>query len=352
MPRCPPTGWGIEFQRRARRRSARRPRGSGQGKAATAEGRYRVAIGSVPRTVTNTRTHDHCFPFNFWRRREAAQKLEPLPPGAESWGTSRAGCGPPADARGQRGREGPVPPRRGTAEPARTAEGGTRHRPTGRRGRKLRWDPGNGGAETLGARPWGVAWTHQVPRLLRAHGSGGSWAKRAEGGRSGGLATARAARRRREPGAAEGSGRGARAGGGAMGRGGAKPAASVTRARASLSQGCPTTCRGTSQRGAVAAGPGPGGRGDATRTTQGRRPEALPRARTGSGRARVRAAGGRREPRLRPRGTGSGRGGAGPAEACSRGARPCELVAVSPAADQRFGVRGARSWERTAMGPG
>lgn len=325
----------------------------------TSEDRYRCSrrLGAQDRyTHTHARTHDHCFPFHFWRRREATQKLEPLPPAAESWGTSRAGCGPPADARGPRGREGPVPPggspqgpkgprRAGPTTARADAAGGSYVGTPGTPGRRP-WEPGPGG----GVR--GVAWTHQVPRLLRGHGSGGSRAKRAEGGRSGGLATGRAARPRREPGAGKGSGRGAPAGGGAMGRGGAEPAASVTRARASLSQGCPTTCRGTSSAGSGCSTLGREGQGMRPGLLSARRPEALPReGRKWAGPGQCpRAVGGSRD--CGRAGTGSGRDGAVPAEACSRGARPCSLVVVSPAADQRLAVHGARTWERTVMGPG
>lgn len=162
-------------------------------------------------------------------------------------------------------------------------------------GRKLRWDLGNGEAETPGARPRGS------PGLTRCRASSElmvpAGAGRSEP-RAGGAAVSpppelRVGGGSRGLGRARDAGRGPEAG--ATGRGGAKPAASVTRTRASLSQGSPSTCRGTSQCGASGCRTlGRKGEGMRPGLLSRRRPEALPREGrkwAGPGRVRGRSAG-------------------------------------------------------------
>lgn len=276
-------------------------------------------------------TLHHCSGFNFRQRREALQKPEALPRARRAGGRARPGRAPDAP---RAAGEDPVPARAGgrpAAEPARTAEGGTRHRPPGRRdglpagaaGGSYVGTPGKAGrrprSQALGRVPDspGAAspqrsWVRAGAERGRRRASGAEVSARARSSWSGGGSRGRGRTRR--------AGRGPRAGGGAtaepasgvQGRGGAKPVASVTRAGASLSQRAPGCLIGrvtAGERGRRALGTSGG--------EMGQDPSA--------------GGGGRRERDCRPRGGRKWAGARGPCPRAARGSRDC-------------GQRGDRKW--------
>lgn len=116
--------------------------GSSQVKAATAEDRYRCShqLGAPSR-------YKHTDPRPLFPILTLGEDWKPCkklsaPARRRELGDLARRMRATPDARGPSGRESPVPPRRGAEEPARTAEGGTHHRPTGRAGESYVGTPG------------------------------------------------------------------------------------------------------------------------------------------------------------------------------------------------------------------